>query len=136
MRLIDAENLYEKTAEWEAHALEHIGKLNEQEGYETPSLEWRKWTAILNERSAFKYDIMDAPTIDAVPVVRCKDCKYYHPTINTCEWWCDILTEDDYCSRAEQRDTTPDTTPSFMSDWAREIEEQLNNLKIKKENKQ
>ena len=22
------------------------------------------------------YDINDAPTVDAVPVVRCKDCKY------------------------------------------------------------
>ena len=23
-------------------------------------------------------DIRKAPTVDAVPVVRCKDCKYYH----------------------------------------------------------
>ena len=48
----------------------------------------------------------DAPTIDAVPVVRCRDCA------NTCEvddgmvcvvWgaWCN---GDEFCSRAERKD--------------------------------
>lgn len=27
---------------------------------------------------SFLWDISDAPAIDAVPVVRCKDCIYYH----------------------------------------------------------
>lgn len=67
MRLIDAKKLYEKTAEWESQALEHVNRLNEQEGDEPPSLEWCRWNAILGERSSFKFDIMDAPTIEAVP---------------------------------------------------------------------
>ena len=55
-------------------------------------------------------DIMDAPTIDAVPVVRCKDCKFWHrddPAGNGCEcncnggWW----LPEDYCSCGERRDS-------------------------------
>ena len=29
--------------------------------------------------------IHDAPTIDAVPVVRCKDCKYFLPYLTGCK---------------------------------------------------
>lgn len=110
MRLIDAEELYKKTAEWETDALEHVGKLNEQEGDETPSLEWYKWNAILGERSAFKYDIMDAPTIDAVPVVRCKDCKhavpetYYKSWDYKCILFQHAMLAEDYCSHGKRKD--------------------------------
>ena len=49
-------------------------------------------------------DLRNAPTVDAVPVIRCKDCKYYEEqdeTIGTC-----LLTESGahikgYCSWAE-----------------------------------
>lgn len=60
-------------------------------------------------------DLEKAPTIDAVPVVRCKDCKY-------AEWWgnfefdigqyfCEFmeynveLKDDDFCSKGERRET-------------------------------
>lgn len=47
-----------------------------------------------------------APTIDAVPVVRCKDCKYYHQTF--CEIWSKYGTiqtrEQGFCYMAERRD--------------------------------
>lgn len=51
--------------------------------------------------------ISEQPTVDAVPVVRCKDCKYYEEqdeTIGTC-----LLTESGahvkgYCSWAEVKD--------------------------------
>lgn len=55
-------------------------------------------------------DVIDclehAPTIDAVPVVRCKDCKWKADTIG--ESWCDfheftILSDDDYCYHGERR---------------------------------
>lgn len=52
-RLIDADVLYEKTAEWEAQALHQVGV----------SDEWKKWSIILTERTAFKYDIADAATV-------------------------------------------------------------------------
>ena len=29
---------------------------------------WKRWTAILGERTAFKHDVADAPTITAEPV--------------------------------------------------------------------
>ena len=52
-RLINADELYEKTAELEAQALHLVGS----------SDEWRKWSTILAERTAFKYDVADAPTV-------------------------------------------------------------------------
>ena len=64
MRLIDANELYEKTAEWEAKAL-HAVEVTMNDKDET---EWRKWSAILCERSAFKFDIADAPTVEAIPI--------------------------------------------------------------------
>lgn len=58
-RLIDADTLYEQTAEWEATALAQLERhMNDED-----LTEWRKWSAILQERSAFKHDIADAPTI-------------------------------------------------------------------------
>ena len=60
MRLIDADALYEKTAEWEAQAL-HMVEVTMNDEDKT---EWKKWTSILNERSAFKFDIADAPTVE------------------------------------------------------------------------
>ena len=48
-------------------------------------------------------DINNMPTIDAVEVVRCKDCKYYEGKNTYCAN--DILaTPYDYCSRGERRE--------------------------------
>lgn len=63
MRLIDADALYERTAEWEAQAL-HMVEVTMNDEDKT---EWRKWSAVLAERSAFKHDIADAPTIEPEP---------------------------------------------------------------------
>lgn len=51
-------------------------------------------------------------TVDAVPVVRCKDCLYWNGAIGFChqnsqyynggESW-DIYQPDDFCSRGERR---------------------------------
>lgn len=69
MRLIDADALYERATTLEAQALDYVGKLIERDGDE-PSVEWKIWSAILAERTAFKHDLMDAPTVDAVEVVK------------------------------------------------------------------
>lgn len=69
MRLIDADALYEQTAEWEARALAIVKKLNSKPLGEmdvNEITEWRKWSCILNERSAFKHDVADFPTVDVV----------------------------------------------------------------------
>lgn len=47
----------------------------------------------------------DAPTVDAVPVVRCKDCKWYNSEKFLCNnnesfsW-----KKDDFCSFAERKE--------------------------------
>lgn len=60
-RLIDARALYERTAEWEAQALAQVEKLDPR--VENQRRGWVHWSAVLTERSAFKHDLMDAPTI-------------------------------------------------------------------------
>ena len=65
MRLIDADALYERATTLEAQALDYVGKLIERDGDES-SVEWKIWSDILAERTAFKHDLMDAPTVDAV----------------------------------------------------------------------
>ena len=59
--------LYDKAAVWEASALTYIEKL-QQRSYsgmsEAERAEWFKWMAILGERSAFKFDVADAPAAD------------------------------------------------------------------------
>lgn len=61
MRLINADELYEKACDLEAQALSHVEKImHDEEKHE----EWKIWSAILAERSAFKHDVFDAPTIE------------------------------------------------------------------------
>ena len=75
-------------------------------------------------------------------LIRCKDCKYWQDNNGgypheDCKWNHDETPDgDDYCSGGEKCDKEPTAPTGFMSEWAREIEEQLDNLKIKKENKQ
>lgn len=119
MRLIDADALYERAATLESQALDYVGKLMERDGDEM-SVEWKIWSAILAERTAFMHDLMDAPTIDAVEVVRCKDCKhcaddYIDTGIGiipqfTCELgMCGESVEPiDYCSCGERSEKNED----------------------------
>lgn len=53
------------------------------------------------------------PTVDAVEVVRCKDCKHYQFADNRafgfpvkrCEWTgYEDVDDDDFCSRGERKD--------------------------------
>ena len=51
-------------------------------------------------------------SVDAVPVIRCKDCKHYGFTDNRIPeeqvWWCyfwdDVRSPDAYCSDGERKD--------------------------------
>ena len=61
MRIVDADVLYKKTEELEKQAREAS-----RQAITEPTQE--KWNNILAERSAFKYDITQMPTIDAEPV--------------------------------------------------------------------
>ncbi len=61
-----------------------------------------------------KYLIDRAETIDAEPVIRCKDCKYWKEHKLTGRRFCELVTTptisywlsraDDYCSRGERKE--------------------------------
>ena len=61
--------------------------------------------------------IQTAPTVDAVPVIRCKDCKHYYEkewvvgggSYTSC-WYQTIANAqpNDFCSRAERRNGETD----------------------------
>lgn len=95
MRLIDADALYEKTAEWEAQALAQTERYNPTDSRD----EWLRWSFVLKERSAFKFDVADAQTIDAVEVVRCKDCKFEKDCTQR-------GFSDDFCSSGRRKGET------------------------------
>lgn len=78
-------------------------------------------TALLNDLSYcapelwqdeeyIKAKIMKQPAVDAVPVVRCKDCKYAHLTDNGEYKYCDALS-------ALTDEGEPYYVPSFPPDW-------------------
>lgn len=54
--------------------------------------------------------LLASPNVDAVPVIRCKDCKYYKWEIDMCNlegatvFPMNVVYEDDYCSRAERKE--------------------------------
>ena len=62
-RLIDADALYERACRLEAQALDYVGKLIKRDG-DKFSVEWKIWSAVLTERTAFKHDVFDAPTVE------------------------------------------------------------------------
>lgn len=59
----------------------------------------------------YRWAIQEAPTVDAVEVVRCKDCKHYvdGPYDNgdmMCDCWGEWIfpNDDDFCSCGERKD--------------------------------
>lgn len=56
----------------------------------------------------FEEKLKTMPTVDAVPVIRCKDCKYLRFTGTI--WKCQnrlvmmLCEPNDYCSRAERKE--------------------------------
>lgn len=79
-------------------------------------------SALIKLNRIFTDIVREAPTIDAVPVVRCKDCKYWHESTGFCsknsyfidsnEISCSPLkspnwtmwVENDFCSNGEMKD--------------------------------
>lgn len=61
-----------------------------------------------NELCVTKDEIDDMPTIDAIEVVRCEDCKYFsdpNSYIGKCTLRGDYIVPNDFCSYAEERRT-------------------------------
>lgn len=95
MRLIDADAL--------VSALNN-GRLKEQTGRAVP----------FNAGVAFALTMVEyAPTIDAVPVVRCKDCKHRDPEDKRCDCghaieWQLPRGDDWFCADGEREDNDTD----------------------------
>lgn len=91
-RLIDANALY-------------FEKLQDTNGEAVPANEY---IAFLKGAIAAKELIKNAPTIDAEPVVRCKDCKhhYIHEGRIMCNIFCNLfaVAENHYCSYGAKMD--------------------------------
>jgi hypothetical protein len=51
------------------------------------------------EMACYVQEIMEAPTVDAAEVVRCKDCKHYHPGT--------VYKEMKFCNRQKRGDNLP-----------------------------
>lgn len=80
--------------------------------------------------------IKDAPTVDAVEVVRCKDCVYYKPgkyfkDINFCQrlpYYAEKgglnVSDEDFCSHGERRNAENSRDLSGYADKLREIKEE------------
>ena len=58
---------------------------------------------IFGMRSVVYYATTDAPTIDAVPVIRCKYCKW-HIKGGFCDLYFADRAADEYCSKAERKE--------------------------------
>ena len=54
------------------------------------------------------FDVEEMPTVDAVKVVRCRDCKYHEDTSITEYEHCCLLSKtvryNDFCSYGERKD--------------------------------
>ena len=71
-----------------------------------------------NSDGAYGYvdakQIDEAPTVDAVKIVRCKDCKHYRPQKKSAHWenranYCNRIVTikvqpDDFCSYGERKE--------------------------------
>lgn len=55
--LIRRRDIYEKVCMLEKQAIDHLSKM------ELDSIGFKIWSAILTERTAFKYDVSDCPSI-------------------------------------------------------------------------
>lgn len=107
MSLINREALYEKVCGLEAQALSYAGKILNDE---TRTEEWRIWSAVLAERTAFKQDVFDAPEVQP-EIIMCKDCKHLKRSETSSKlMMCqrrgrllNLVGEFDFCSKAERR---------------------------------
>lgn len=68
-------------------------------------LDWKTQQHILNFSRAFKRLVEYAPAVDAVPVVRCKNCRWYKVESESCGFWPDEGYRDPehFCGEGKRR---------------------------------
>ena len=111
--LISRSALMKDFEDLEAIALEQVNKYNPVDSRD----EWRWWSAVLKERTAYKHDLMDAPAVDAEQIVRCRDCKWYYDDTEYCDKWGDMfiywsdhspVPPNGHCFMGERREDATD----------------------------
>jgi hypothetical protein len=94
MRLIDADQM----------------AVDESEAYMSAQVQITdelKWLVNFAAHSKIQKLIADTPTVDAVPVVRCKDCTHeFGGRCSIC--WFQKRKPDDFCSYGERKDGETD----------------------------
>nr|DAH89790.1 MAG TPA: hypothetical protein [Caudoviricetes sp.] len=73
---------------------------------DTDKIRWKSYPndyGETNDDYVEKCDIDNMPTVDAVPVVRCKDCKYRDGTPGQPNIQCGNMHDDDFCSYGERK---------------------------------
>ena len=107
-RLIDANALYAKLQEHEELARKRV--------WDTASTlpfpnnlnpAYTRYLAQLDERTALKHMVADAPTIEQPEVIRCRDCKLRDTEYCNMAHGFMGMKDDDYCSYAERREDKP-----------------------------
>ena len=74
--------------------------------------EWKRDPAVMLALDWIYMLINEQPTIDAVPVVRCKECEYYNITCcSSGTGWCENMemgaSDDFYCANGARREAQP-----------------------------
>lgn len=108
MRLIDADALYAKLQEHEELARKRV--------WDTASTlpfpnnlnpAYTRYLAQLDERTALKHMVADAPTIEQPEIIRCRECKYNDmpPTAGNagCTLLYGMTDQNGFCHMAERR---------------------------------
>lgn len=114
MRLIDADALYAKLQEYEELARKRVWDTESTLPFPNNlNPAYTRYWAQLDERTALKHMVADAPTITQPEIIRCRECKHYTFADNRafgfpakrCEWTgFEDVDDDDFCSRAERRE--------------------------------
>lgn len=116
-RLIDGDALYKAMQDAEELAMQRV--LDTESTLPYPNNlnpAYIRYFAQLNERTKAKEMVADAPTVDAVPVVRCEDCRFWskYPGSSAAPQYHECMarmthignlytTAGEYCSRGERK---------------------------------
>lgn len=108
MRLIDADKLYKAMQDAEELARKRVLDTESTMPYPNnlnPS--YTRYVAQMDERTRAKEMIADAPTVDAVKVVRCINCRLFQEDkfdkFGFCSLFRDGRNDDDFCSKAVRK---------------------------------
>jgi hypothetical protein len=111
-RLIDANDFFERLCDRDCDIVPQYS----EDGYSTERIE----------------ETLDAPTVDAVQVVRCRDCEFWYggkkfaPNFNACRMWSASGTtrytaDMDFCSKGERKTTAEEAEyDELRYSWARD----------------